>query len=435
MLTSDRIKPYLQHEDRYLRRAALDFFWLSWSRDPEILPAILDAADRFQDDESRESLQRLHRFVLTEASLDRVLERLTNRQNEAERKELLQTILAAPIELLAARESQLASHPQINEFSLKRVRERLEWRTWPAEKLWDELQESARRAHEKQGSGPVPTDDLYRGHDLVRDLAQRDFPDAETIGNALQRRQASNLWLQELIVTLAGERRIREAVPFLIDLFRTENEYAFDEVSIALTKIGAAETARLIQAAWPKESEAFRFWTAEVFATIPHVESEEAILALLKTQQEESTRTQLCHALCSLFSERGVPIVEREIAQGYDVMMANLQDDLLAVADMLGIALPHAKEWKRERDETAKELAAHKAEYEAYRQGHKPAASPPPKPSSNPLGGISGKANATLKNPIPSATPIRLKPQKVGRNNPCPCGSGKKYKKCCGVDA
>jgi uncharacterized protein YecA (UPF0149 family) len=24
---------------------------------------------------------------------------------------------------------------------------------------------------------------------------------------------------------------------------------------------------------------------------------------------------------------------------------------------------------------------------------------------------------------------------KVGRNDPCPCGSGKKYKKCCGADA
>nr|WP_298485451.1 SEC-C metal-binding domain-containing protein [uncultured Ruminococcus sp.] len=22
--------------------------------------------------------------------------------------------------------------------------------------------------------------------------------------------------------------------------------------------------------------------------------------------------------------------------------------------------------------------------------------------------------------------------KKVGRNDPCPCGSGKKYKKCCG---
>jgi hypothetical protein len=27
--------------------------------------------------------------------------------------------------------------------------------------------------------------------------------------------------------------------------------------------------------------------------------------------------------------------------------------------------------------------------------------------------------------------PIRTGP-KVGRNQPCPCGSGKKYKKCCG---
>jgi len=25
--------------------------------------------------------------------------------------------------------------------------------------------------------------------------------------------------------------------------------------------------------------------------------------------------------------------------------------------------------------------------------------------------------------------------QQVGRNSPCPCGSGKKYKRCCGVSA
>jgi len=28
--------------------------------------------------------------------------------------------------------------------------------------------------------------------------------------------------------------------------------------------------------------------------------------------------------------------------------------------------------------------------------------------------------------------PIRSTAPKVGRNDPCPCGSGKKYKKCCG---
>jgi preprotein translocase subunit SecA len=29
------------------------------------------------------------------------------------------------------------------------------------------------------------------------------------------------------------------------------------------------------------------------------------------------------------------------------------------------------------------------------------------------------------------AKPVRIGP-KVGRNDPCPCGSGKKYKQCCG---
>ncbi|MFA6412296.1 MAG: preprotein translocase subunit SecA [Syntrophales bacterium] len=31
-----------------------------------------------------------------------------------------------------------------------------------------------------------------------------------------------------------------------------------------------------------------------------------------------------------------------------------------------------------------------------------------------------------------SATPVRRDKEKVGRNDPCPCGSGKKYKNCCG---
>lgn len=31
--------------------------------------------------------------------------------------------------------------------------------------------------------------------------------------------------------------------------------------------------------------------------------------------------------------------------------------------------------------------------------------------------------------------PVRRATPKVGRNDPCPCGSGKKYKKCCGAAA
>lgn len=44
-----------------------------------------------------------------------------------------------------------------------------------------------------------------------------------------------------------------------------------------------------------------------------------------------------------------------------------------------------------------------------------------------------GNANSPFKNPVPFVKPAS-KPavsNKIGRNEPCPCGSGKKYKKCC----
>ena len=30
--------------------------------------------------------------------------------------------------------------------------------------------------------------------------------------------------------------------------------------------------------------------------------------------------------------------------------------------------------------------------------------------------------------------PQLIRSKKIGRNDPCPCGSGKKYKKCCGAN-
>ncbi len=34
---------------------------------------------------------------------------------------------------------------------------------------------------------------------------------------------------------------------------------------------------------------------------------------------------------------------------------------------------------------------------------------------------------------FPRGEPVKREPGKVGRNDPCPCGSGKKFKKCCGA--
>ena len=44
-------------------------------------------------------------------------------------------------------------------------------------------------------------------------------------------------------------------------------------------------------------------------------------------------------------------------------------------------------------------------------------------------------AEAAMNAALTSATTMVRETPKVGRNDPCPCGSGKKYKKCCGKDA
>jgi uncharacterized protein len=37
-----------------------------------------------------------------------------------------------------------------------------------------------------------------------------------------------------------------------------------------------------------------------------------------------------------------------------------------------------------------------------------------------------------VPHPVPAPGEPTQAPKPVGRNEPCPCGSGKKYKKCCG---
>lgn len=43
--------------------------------------------------------------------------------------------------------------------------------------------------------------------------------------------------------------------------------------------------------------------------------------------------------------------------------------------------------------------------------------------------GLPGEDEEPLPPPVET---IRKEKEPVGRNDPCPCGSGKKYKKCCG---
>ena len=61
---------------------------------------------------------------------------------------------------------------------------------------------------------------------------------------------------------------------------------------------------------------------------------------------------------------------------------------------------------------------------EAAKLGFKHTAQPSSLSYSGPSDGSKGKKQKQ---------PVKREEPRVGRNDPCPCGSGKKYKKCCGA--
>ncbi|MFQ5428006.1 MAG: SEC-C metal-binding domain-containing protein, partial [Thermodesulfobacteriota bacterium] len=69
-------------------------------------------------------------------------------------------------------------------------------------------------------------------------------------------------------------------------------------------------------------------------------------------------------------------------------------------------------------------------------EGEEPPAPPPPPTQSAPVEEISGgevEPVEEMEQEREKATPIEREGEKIGRNDPCTCGSGKKYKKCCGA--
>ncbi|MDD5020908.1 MAG: SEC-C metal-binding domain-containing protein, partial [Endomicrobiaceae bacterium] len=58
-----------------------------------------------------------------------------------------------------------------------------------------------------------------------------------------------------------------------------------------------------------------------------------------------------------------------------------------------------------------------------------------PKPVFNQQKMVEGKPADGVEKENNNKSKINAKDiKKIGRNDPCPCGSGKKYKKCCGVN-
>ena len=114
MLDAERVKPFLSHPDEDVRALAADYFGDSWSRDPGILPLVLDARERFGDEPFLRNLTRAKRLLIDGPTLDRLIGILDREESEPAAEQLGPLIAKAPADLLRDRWETLRGHPKLD---------------------------------------------------------------------------------------------------------------------------------------------------------------------------------------------------------------------------------------------------------------------------------------------------------------------------------
>lgn len=423
MLSPDQIKPFLNHPDADVRALAADYFSDSWSRDPEILPLILDAREKFGDEPYFRNLSRAKRLVITGETLDRLLKLLDQTESDQTAGALGDLIATASTELFNDRRDVIANHLKLDAGVIRSIGLRLEYLGWSSERLWEDFQDYARRQDEADRKGEDWDSALDQSDELIEVLATRDVPDAETLCRLLADPELRDSWLEVYLATLTGRRRLSEAIPVLITKFHQEDaDYLIEEALSALARIGGPASIAPLIAAFPESDWTFKFCAVGILGDLKHPESEAAILELLKSETDSDLRTMLCVSLCELISEHALETVRKEIASGSVETFRETASLILAVAVMLDQELPkEAVQWQRERKRQQKAIERAEAKWKS-------------------MGDFAGRdlevereAQPAMEPSYEPARPTRHEGPRAGRNDPCPCGSGKKYKKCCGA--
>jgi uncharacterized protein YecA (UPF0149 family) len=151
-------------------------------------------------------------------------------------------------------------------------------------------------------------------------------------------------------------------------------------------------------------------------------------------EKDDSIRTYLAHALLANFAFEGIEPVRQLARRGqYDRRSSDLPADLATAATIMEVDFPEREKWQREGDKRRAETERHLREMEPLWDQSLAESEDDSEWPEN--WGQQGSADHWQERPSPSKlvrqAPLVREEKRVGRNDPCPCGSGKKFKKCC----
>ena len=327
---------------------------------------------------------------------------------------------------------------------------RLELDGVPLDDLWEQFLARAREVRNKY----LGKFDLKVHERLIEAMARRHPREASERAMAFLPGCDESVWLEISCADLLAATRYRPAVPALMDSLSIDADLLPDRAWRALARTGDADVVRRIEAFFPTTVRRGRLYAPEALGGIKLPESEAALVRLIKsTEDDEEILTILGGALidrCPTEPE-ALEVLRQMVAEkAYDPAMGELDERMLTIGKMVGYDPPEAPQRRKAVAGRGSRMPDPESAYKMFGKlfewdegkgeidevdvgagggGAEPKR--PPVRAASAERPEAAEAFPALPPSDAALLPFRRIAPKVGRNDPCPCGSGRKYKKCC----
>jgi hypothetical protein len=443
----DKIKEAILHPDLDVRDTAIRYFYSSTSPDLTLMPLAIQAIERYGRTKAFSFTHYLNVLPQTEQTIGWVIAEL-QRDFEGRPEErhfyyinLSRLLCHADVRLVAQHAPAVLHAPHFDPKEQMAFRERLEMFGWNAERCWQELRQYCEANREKND-----IEDFDLGHALriVEALARQPHDYRGQIVALLAEqehdsRHDARKWLQPLMANLAGAMRLHEAIPPLVANLGHRYSFLADQSMFALAKIGGDDVVAAVCDQFPPGARDFRLWASDLLCKIHLDSTVQRVLELLPGETDLAVRLNLCEALLDHFSDEGVEPARRLI-RNHELTpdLRRLRSNLIAVCKVMGSRFPEFDVWREQaerdaQDEWAETQRIQKMAYEAggdmamLVRKLKAQVAQQEMEKQRLEAELAQHQRLLARRPSPRPT----RPDRIGRNDPCPCGSGKKFKHCC----
>lgn len=412
-LDRERIKQAITFDQLFVRQYAALHFSEAYSRDPDVLPRVIEAFEQYGWQHAFELRAPFTELAHTDETFRWCLKSLAEVGADKKRVDdaywLARMISNADIAFLQKHYDSLAQTPGWEPELWQAVEERLAFSEQDTQTLWHQLEALTNRDKNQRCVTDIERPRAYRLIEAIgRDPACADHA-LEWIAHEWE--DAYQSLMEIWCIRLAGEMRLEAAVPHLERKLHFDEDWPREECIWALPKIGTDAVADAIADGFHDGPWHYRLFAGGALEALRGEHATRCCLDLAEQEPDLELKANLLRgALLNFETDAIEPSVE-VAQQGVREHLT----PLLAVSLLAEVDFPDRDRWLGE------ELERHKR----VKRG--------------PLGRSNVAVPPAVGPPIDKSPPAAAPAESTrpgrkhlpGRNDPCHCGSGKKYKKCC----